>query len=759
LLFVFLSFLQPCARAAVITGKVLDASSNKPIEGAEITYENNEGKIYRAFAGPGGVYRIEGVKPGNYSSSLSCDGYLSVYLENIAVGGENDVLKRDGKLERIPSVSSEILVTGQLLPALSTGELTAKELAGRGPADIGEILRAVPEVSAIRRGGYGLEPSIRGLSGERVDVVIDGGAKVRGACPSRMDPSTSHFNPSSLREIEVLKGPFSVRYGPVFSGIVNLASSRPEVPREKFGVKGKFSAGYESNAEGKRGDAGFWGGNKRFNFLLGGGIRDFGNYSDGEGVKVDSSYEARDWTSKLGFNVRNDQIIQVSLQGQHVRDALYPALPMDADKDDSLIGYVDYSLQRAKKVLGRLNVKVYGSGVEHRMSNARKATAKTMKAVADVDTAMEGFRVEGFFTLRGTRGMRAGFDMDRLRMDGTRTRDILAGPMAGKHFNDILWPDATKTSFGFFSELELPGAVKGETTVGVRLDRAASDADRPEPGFLALSTAPLEKTNVAVSAFASTSFRPRGGWELNVAAARGVRTPDIRERFVYLLSIGIDRYDYLGNTALKPEVNYQIDLRARKAGARHAVGVTVFTSWLEDFISARVLPGVAPRSPGVLGVKQFVNIPSAFRTGLEVDGSYEIGSGVSLKGVCTWMQGTNRSDDDPLPQIPPATVNLSLTYRHGRGAHLREPWIEIAGRFEARQDRVSSLFAESPTPGFGVVDLRGGFSLKKGISLNFALENLFNNNYYYHLNRMSQLDGRPIPEPGRNFHSLLVWSF
>ena len=83
-------------------------------------------------------------------------------------------------------------------------------------------------------------------------------------------------------------------------------------------------------------------------------------------------------------------------------------------------------------------------------------------------------------------------------------------------------------------------------------------------------------------------------------------------------------------------------------------------------------------------------------------------------------------------------------------------WGELQSRFVDRQDRVSEAFAEQPTPGFAVFDLRGGVPIGQGLTLTVAVENLFDEAYAEHLNRMHKVDGTPLLEPGRNLHIMLT---
>ena len=46
------------------------------------------------------------------------------------------------------------------------------------------------------------------------------------ACPNRMDPITTHIIPEEIEKIEIIKGPYSMRYGATFGGIINMVSKK-----------------------------------------------------------------------------------------------------------------------------------------------------------------------------------------------------------------------------------------------------------------------------------------------------------------------------------------------------------------------------------------------------------------------------------------------------------------------------------------------------------------------------------------------------
>ena len=85
-------------------------------------------------------------------------------------------------------------------------------------------------------------------------------------------------------------------------------------------------------------------------------------------------------------------------------------------------------------------------------------------------------------------------------------------------------------------------------------------------------------------------------------------------------------------------------------------------------------------------------------------------------------------------------------------------------RVAARQDHIDPQFPETETPGYQVVDLRGGIHLPGGFSLEAGVENLFDQDYTEHLNRTTALPvgdlarGEKIPMPGRYFFVSISWA-
>ncbi len=92
------------------------------------------------------------------------------------------------------------------------------------PRNVSDLFKDIPGFGIQKRGAYASEPVFRAFKYEQLNVQYDGGMKILNACPNRMDPITTHVIPEEIERIELVKGPFTMRFGQNFGGIINLVS-------------------------------------------------------------------------------------------------------------------------------------------------------------------------------------------------------------------------------------------------------------------------------------------------------------------------------------------------------------------------------------------------------------------------------------------------------------------------------------------------------------------------------------------------------
>jgi iron complex outermembrane receptor protein len=140
----------------------------------------------------------------------------------------------------------EILVEAKQTDNLYRTNIQAQSLELKNKHDVGEIFSSEAGFGVIKRGNYAMEPVLRGFKYEQLNVQYNNGCTSSNACPNRMDPAISQVAPEEIEKIEIIKGPYSVRYGQTFGGVINVVTKRP-LKTEKFKISGSVNGGYKSN--------------------------------------------------------------------------------------------------------------------------------------------------------------------------------------------------------------------------------------------------------------------------------------------------------------------------------------------------------------------------------------------------------------------------------------------------------------------------------------------------------------------------------
>ncbi len=756
----FIIFFQASAliaqNAIQISGKIQEAQSKHAVPYATVLINGRA-----VYAGEDGAFKAEIPTATQYRVVVEQIGFepLALTLDQLPAEGLTF------SMQPRPVWVSEILVAGQRSPGFAQSTLLNDDAKlSSQPRDVGDLLNDVPGFAMIKRGGYALDPVFRSFKYEQLNVVYDGGVELTHACPNRMDPATTHVNPEEIRKIELIRGPFSVRYGPSMGATINIVTEMPfKESAEGFG--GSLEGGYEFNGNGKSTRLTLNHQKGNYRFFAGGGLKEYGNYSNGDGKEIPTSFKTYDYTLKGGLQAAPDHQIQLTWRQGFVRDVLHAGLMMDTDYDNTSMAIADYQWTPMGAALHKLTTKFYGSHVDHRMSNRLRPNFKSTESVSDVTATTFGGRVEAtllasarhwWFAGADTRYMGREGSRDRLQKVNMMTGEPLAKPMA---FVDTIWPDASITQTGLFLESRRLLGSRWTLLTGVRTDFVFANAREAEADFDKLYANDLKNdTEINLSATASLAFQPTEQWNFQLALGRGVRTANMIERYINHFNVGRDPYEYVGNPKLKPEANNQIEFSIQREGERFEFGFQAFYSYLQNYITARVdstlkrkfMPTQNPKVS-----RRFVNLDKAEQMGFEFHAGIQLLRGLQLSGNIAYTYAQNLDWNEPLPEVAPLEATLTLHYER------KIWWAELRSRLVSEQTRVSPIFGEPATPGFETLDLRAGIDPLPGLTLGFGVLNLFNANYWEHLNRayVNMPEQGILYEPGRNATVMLKYAF
>lgn len=755
--FLFISWMASAQSGYKIDGYVKEDGTDVPVAYALVGVKGSD---ISTLTDSNGYFNLQTKTAGTCVLSV---GHLSYEASEITVDGPGTL---ECRLRIKPVMTETILVVGSPLGEVSQSEIIRDEikLAGR-QKNVADLFMDVNGFNVIKRGAYAMDPVFRSFKYEQLNIQIDGGTKVMNACPNRMDPITTHVITEEIEKIELIRGPFSMRFGPNFGGVINLITQQtPGV--EDYGIHGAVHAGYEANGEGKLLGLSVSQASKLFDISLSGELHDFGNYSDGNGTEVPSGFKSYDYSVKAGMNPGKNQRIQALWRQSFGKDVLHAGLPMDTEHDNSSILSLDYKKQNISPSLYSISAKGFYSYVDHLMSNVDRPNFGMVFASTPVFSTTWGGKVELAFTPGKKTVIYTGLDMNIIAREGDRTRTVKRNLMnpeivfdPPKIFVDSIWQDATLSDYGLFGEAKFMLNPRITVTTGVRVDYVSANIAAPAADFKALYSELGQDQEINISGSLAMAYVLGTGAKLELALGRGVRTATMIERYINHFSVHIDPYEYVGNPELKPEANHQIELSIKGKVQKVNYGAAMFYSYITNYITAAIdanlgrkfMPWLEPKF-----AKRFQNVEVATQTGFEAFVEVALLKGLSARIDASLTKTKNVDFNEPLPLIAPFTTMASITYKREKF------WVDLRSRFSSEQKDIAPSFGESVTPAYKVFDFRAGIQPWKGLSVGFSILNIMDEAFYDHLTfayNNSDVNSGRIYEPGRNFTVFLKYKF
>lgn len=202
-----------------LNGIILDAKSKIPLENVSVYIPDLKAG---AISNKEGFFIIKNIPSGDYLVEASLVGFTTV-AKNITINGTGKV---NFNLNAYSAVLPTVIQTGTLgsiqnqKSPLQVGVLSKPDLLQNSYTNIIEALARVPGVSAITVGQSIAKPVIRGLGYNRVVVMNDG---IRQEGQQWFDEFGIEIDENTIDNVEVLKGPASLRYGSdAIAGVVNF---------------------------------------------------------------------------------------------------------------------------------------------------------------------------------------------------------------------------------------------------------------------------------------------------------------------------------------------------------------------------------------------------------------------------------------------------------------------------------------------------------------------------------------------------------
>ncbi len=586
--------------------------------------------------------------------------------------------------------------------------LRGDQLSQKQSSTLGQTLNGLPGVGSTDFGPNSSRPTIRGLDGDRVRVMSNGGASLDAATLS-YDHAVA-IEPLLVEQIEVVRGPAALQYGgSAIGGAVNVIDNRiPKAPVKGVHGRAEVRAG---GAESEKAAAG----------LVTAGDGAFAIHVDGSSRKTD-----------------NLKVPKQAGRGNSLNSGAL--LNSDADQQGGAVGF---SLTNDHGYLG-LSVDTYrneyGTGLYEggNIANPTRIKLKQDKlTIAGEQRNLIG-KAGPFESIRGSFSTtdykheesaggvvestfkNKGWDS---RIEGTHlpiqtSMGALKGAWgiqgADTKFSAIgdatFVPNTQTNSMALFVFEELSFAPGKAVNAGLRLESVKVDSFGGGNNGQGVEFDADSKKFKPFSASVGYRQDVGSGWTATSGLSYTERAPTFYELYANGMHHATETYEQ-GNANNKKEKGTTLELgmkfKTPTTRANFGAYVTEFSNFIGliqdgEVDEATGLPptgGSTCDSSGVECVPKynFTGIKARLY-GLEADGRFSLASGLfgkasqlNMDWKADYVRGENRSTGGALPRISPFRLSSALVYSEGKYSS------QVDVQYAARQNRYADDLGATPS--------------------------------------------------------------
>ncbi len=694
-----------------VVGIVRSAESGEPLAGAMATVVSTGGS---AITHGDGSFRIAVPDAERHRLRIDRLGYAAVAVD-LRPG---EVATVDLEVAAIPL--PDVVVAAVLSPtatneAIRPSAVFAEEKLQRHLAGtLAQTVESVPGVAVTSMGPGTSQPVIRGLGGDRI-LVLEDGQRVGDVVNSGADHATA-VAPSSARRIEVIRGPSAILYGSsALGGVINVV--RDEIPR---------AVPYRATG-----------------FTL---------------LETQTATRAVGGSSQVTVGVAEHIPLRVEVSKRVGGDLQTPIGTLAGTQTDvwsvaagtSWVddwGYAGGSFRLYSNDYGIPGG--FAGGHTNPVRTEQERVASRFRSVFRPDRGLEAIEIDAGYTwyrhhewesttILGTvfeRQIASGEARARHAGWGPFTSGAVGARVSWEHFGfggELYSPNTQRTTQAVYAleELQLdPVSIEA----GIRYDRVELEPNEEEMSDIGHIRA---RSFAAVSGSLGALLPLTERIALGASMGRAFRTPDVPELYSEGPHLAANSFD-VGNPELETETGLGIDVFGRITARRLSAEVT----WFRNTIAGYIFPqATGERSRTQLPIYQFVG-EDALLTGFESLFGWSMPAGFRVEAAASYVHGTLRATDEPLPFIPPLQGRLAV------GFSPVDWFVEAETRLASSQQRTGRF--EQQTDGYAALGLSGGLRLTVAGRLHVVtlhLENLGDTEYRNHLSRVKEI----MPEAGRS---------
>ncbi len=616
--------------------------------------------------------------------------------------------------EEAVTVTAGAAPTIESAPASGTTIVPKTDIESRQPANLAQALENVAGVAQVSEGQAGV-PAIRGLARGRSLILVDG---ARVSSERRVGASATYLDPFLLEGVEVSRGPGSVAYGSdAFGGVIS-ARTRSVAPGAPLRVEatGEYGVGIPGGRVGVAvsapiGEAG--------GFLVAGHYRSYGNWDSPEGEVLNSGFRDSGVLLRAVYRL-GPGTLTAGWAGDYGRDIDRPrnnsqAVRFFYPEENSSRFTISYETESVAG-FARLGVSGFLGSYGVITDQYRFATSTSVASLERADVTANDFQFRGFAE-RFFGPVRVEIGVDVNGRYGLHALDVAvryADPIV-ENVN-VSVDNAHRTDVGGYLTAEAGLLPQLTLSGGVRGDGVTT---RNQGGYFG----DLSTSNADASGFVALSAGSFGGFSASAQYARGFRDPVLSDRYFRGPS---GRGFITGNPDLVPETSGQFDVALRYAWSGFRTAFYAYEYRIRNLIE---------RYPGALPDDfLFRNRGEARLRGLELEVQADLAAGLTLALAAQIERGVTVGDDAPIDDIPPESLTLQLRKAFGPA------FVQARGAVYAGDANPGPT--ERARPGYGLLDLGGGYKFGELVELQAYVRNVLDKPY------LVSPDPRAVLAPG-----------
>ncbi|MGB0953620.1 MAG: TonB-dependent receptor [Planctomycetota bacterium] len=613
---------------------------------------------------------------------------------------------------------------------------------------LSESLMRTPGVMVQKTAQGQSSPFLRGFTGFRTQMLIDGVPLNHAAMREGPNQYWSTVDHLSVERVELVRGPSSVLYGSdAIGGTVNAISRRAKVGEPGFNLGGtsftRYSTAEDSwtqRVEAVMNQGSEWG-------LLGGiTVSHFGDLEGGSGTLPETGYSqyAGDlrydhyFGGRFVWTTAAQTMRQVNVPRTHKTIFAVPfagtsigsELRRDQDQTRDLF-YTRLAWERGKGLLDEGEVTLsYQRHAEDRdrlRSGARRD--------------LQGFELNDLgLTARFQSAPRAsgiwsfGTEIHHQTADSFR-HNFVSGAYTGSAIQGAIGDDSSYTSLAAYVQNELLIAEDFSIIPGVRASWFSLKSDRVDNPGTGPAILQLDED------WSDITGSVRGVWYLTdqttlyTGLSQGFRAPNLSD----LTSLDATSAVETPSPDLQPEHFLQLEVGSKGRSGAVQWQASAYRTWIDDMIVQSPTGVFISGTPEV----QKSNIGDGWVMGVELDLTLALDENWSLFLNGGWQDGevdqltlpSSTVSREPVSRLAPLQGSTGARWQSSDRRWWAEGWmwaVDNQDQLALRDVTDTSRIPAGGTPGFTIFGVSGGVAISEDVSWTLSLENLGDKDYRVH---------------------------